>query len=335
MKKTLSILLCVVITLVFSSCTTNNTAKNETTKAAATKDSTVTIRLAGMTGPTSMGLVKLFHDETNANSVNDYEFTIASTADEITPKLIKGEYDVAAIPANLASVLYNNTKGKIKVVAINTLGVLYIVENGDSVASITDLKGKTIYSTGKGSTPEYTLRYILEKNGINPDNDVELVFKSEPAEIAALLAKQNNAVAMLPQPYVTVAQSQVDGLKVKLNLSEEWEKTSDNGSMITGVCVVRSEFAKQHPQELNTFLEEYKASVDFVLASPETAAEYIEEFGIFKAAVAKKALPQCNITFVDGKDMKTKLSAYLQVLFDQNPKSVGGTMPNDEFYYEK
>ena len=306
-------------------------ADDATTPVEDIKDDTV-IRIGGMTGPTSIGLVKVMEDNDAGTAKNNYEFTIVGAADEITPKLVKGELDIAALPANVASVLYNNTNGKVKLLAINTLGVLYIVQKGETVASVADLKGKTIYATGKGQTPEFTLRYILTQNGIDPDRDVTIEFKSEPAEIVAIL-KNGNGIAMLPQPYVTVAKGQVEGLETALDLTAEWDKVGNGTQLLTGTLVIRAEFAQQHPDLVAAFLEEYKASTKYVNANVEDAANLVEKFGIFKAAVAKVAIPQCNITFIAGNDMKPLVDGYLKVLFDQKEASVGGKLPDDNFYY--
>ncbi len=292
----------------------------------------VAIRIGGLTGPTSMGLVGVMEAARNGTSANSYEFTVAGSADELTPRLIQGDLDMAAVPANLAAVLYNNTKGKIRLLAVNTLGVLYIVEKGDSVGQIADLKGKTIYATGKGSSPEYALRYLLSENGIDPDKDVTIEWKAEPAEVVALLKQDKGGIAMLPQPYVTIAGTQVEGLRTALDLTKEWDALGNGSRMVTGVLAVRADFAGAHPEAVSAFLDEYRASIDFVNADVEKASALIETFGIFKAAVAKKALPACNITFLAGADMKAAMQGYLQVLFDQNPKAVGGTLPGDEFY---
>ncbi len=293
------------------------------------------INIAGLKGPTSIGLVKIMKDNKDGTAANKYEFTIAGSADEITPKLTKGELDMAAIPANLASVLYNNTNGAIKVLAVNTLGVLYIVEKGDSVKNVADLKGKTIYATGKGSTPEYTLRYILTKNGIDPDKDVTIEWQSEPTGVVPLLNSSENGIAMLPQPYVTIAQTSVEGLNIALDLNDEWNKIEGSGMLITGVLVARTEFVEKHPEAVKKMLEEYAASASYVNSNIDDAAALVEEFDIFKAAVAKKAIPYCNISVITGSEMRSSLEGYLKVLFEQNPKAVGGAMPDDAFYYDK
>ncbi len=320
-KKILAILLVLTMCLSLFACKKSDS------------DNTV-IRIAGLKGPTSIGLVKVMKDNKDGVSQNKYEFSVHGSADEVTPKLIQGELDMAAIPANLASNVYNNTNGKIKVLAVNTLGVLYIVGKGE-LLSVADLKGKTIYATGKGSTPEYTLKYILSKNNIDPETDVTIEWKTEPTEVVPLLKASDDAIAMLPQPYVTVAQTNVDGLKIMINLNEEWDKIDGSGMLITGVLVARTEFVDEHPEIVEKMLEEYKASTNYVNENIDSAAALVEEFDIFKAEIAKKAIPFCNIKFMEGEEMKEALSKYLQVLFEQNPKSVGEKLPENNFYYEK
>ena len=280
-----------------------------------------------------MGMVKLLKDASEGNTFNMYDFTVAGSADEVTPKLVSGELDIAAVPANLASVLYNNTGGKIQLLAINTLGVLYIVETGDEISSLADLKGKTMYATARGSSPEYALNYLLMENGIDPEADMTIEWKTEPTEVVSLMAQNQGSIAMLPQPYVTVAQGAVENLRIAVDLTEEWEMLGVDSMLITGVLVVRSDFAEQYPDQLAKFLEEYQASTEYVNANIAEASILIEEFDIVKAAIAEKALPYCNIAFFAGLEMKSAMEGYLEVLFNQNPKSVGGDLPGDDFYY--
>lgn len=305
------------------------------TGCGADKKEDVNIRIAGLKGPTSMGLVQLMDLSASGKSENKYTFTISGTADEVTPKLISGELDMAAIPANLASVLYNNTDGAIQLLAVNTLGVLYITEVGDTVNSFADLKGKTIYATGKGSSPEYALRYLLTENGLDPDKDVTIEWKSEATEVVALLSEQGAGIAMLPQPYVFVAKASLPDLRVAIDMNQAWEDLGNGSLMITGVLVARTDFVKKNPKAVEAFLKEYKASTEYVNANVAEAGLLIEKFDIFKATVAEKAIPFCNITYMDGSEMKTAMEGYLNVLFGQNPKSVGGKLPGADFYYSK
>lgn len=293
------------------------------------------VRVAALKGPTAMGMVKLMHDDGAAASPR-YEFTIAASADELTPRLVQGDVDICALPANLASVLYNNTEGQIQVLAVNTLGVLYLVESGDTIHTVEDLRGRTIYSSGKGSTPEYALRYMLEQNGIDPETDVAIEWKSEHAECVAALSAGEGGIAMLPQPFVTTAQMKNEGIRVALDLTAEWEKLSSAESpatLITGVVVARKEFAEAHPDLVNGFLSDYHGSVGYVNSDTDGAAALVGEFDIVPEAVAKKALPQCNITYIAGDEMREKLSGYLEALYGQNPQAVGGALPQGDFYY--
>ena len=292
-----------------------------------------TTRIAALKGPTAMGLVKLMSDAPSSANGPLYDFTLAGSADEVTPALIKGELDMACVPANLAAVLYNKTEGTVQVLAVNTLGVLYIVESGESVQSLADLKGKTVVAAGKGSTPEYALRYLLSENGIDPDADVTLDWKSEHSECVAALASGQASIALLPQPFVTVAQSKLEGLHMALDLTAEWDKLDNGSTLITGVIVARRDFVEAHPAAVSSFLTAYAASVDWVNANVSDAAALIGEYGIVDAAVAEKALPYCNIVCLTGAQMQEKLSGYLAVLCSADPAAVGGAMPDNSFYF--
>lgn len=303
-------------------------------KEEVSSEPAVTAKVAALKGPTSMGMVKMMADQKDAKEKN-YEFTIGSSPDEIAPKFLKGEFDIVALPSNLASILYNKSQGKVQVLAINTLGILYLMENGDTVKSVGDLKGRTIYSSGKGAVPEYAFNYILKANGLNPDTDLRVEYKSEHTEALAALLNDKSSLAVLPQPFATVASLKNKGLRPALDLTKEWDKASKNAksTMITGVVVVNKDFAAKYPEKIKKFMADYKASIDYTNTNVDDAAKLIEENNIVPAAVAKKAIPQCNITYIDGSDMKDKLSGYLQVLFEANPKSIGGKMPADDFYY--
>lgn len=342
MKKNLKYLLalCLTIALVFSLAACGQKA-DETPNDAQNDQQTeqeeftpASYSIAALKGPTAMGLVKLMKDsESGETTGNEYTFTLAGSADEVTPALLKGELDMACVPANLAAVLYNKTEGEIEVLAVNTLGVLYIVENGESVHSMADLKGKTIVAAGKGSTPEYALRYLLTENGIDPDNDVTIDWKSEHSECVAALASGQAAIALLPQPFVTVAQNKIEGLRMALDLTAEWDKLDNGSGLITGVIVARRDVVEANPGAVDSFLQNYAASVEWVNGNTAEAAALVGEYGIVDAAVAEKALPYCNIVCLTGGEMKDKLSGYLKVLSEAEPSSVGGTLPGDNFYY--
>ena len=350
-KKLLSLALTLALALSLAGCgktDPQDTGAEDQTQTEEQTEEPVSesYSIAALKGPTAMGLVKLMSDtdEKAAQMLdsskpyegevgNLYTFTLAASADEVSPLLMKGELDMACVPANLAAVLYQKTEGDIVTLAVNTLGVLYIVENGNAVTSMADLAGKTIVASGKGSTPEYALRYLLSENGLDPDADVTIDWKSEHSECVTALATGAATIAMLPQPFVTVAENKISGLRTALDLTEQWDALDNGSALLTGVIVARREVVEQNPAAVDAFLKDYAGSVEWVNANPADAAELIGSYGIVEAAVAEKALPHCNIVCITGGEMKDKLSGYLQVLFDADTSSVGGALPGDDFYY--
>lgn len=307
-----------------------STAVSETAAAEQT-----VIRVGGLKGPTTMGLVKLMEDAQNGNSQNQYEFTMVTAADELTALVAGGKVDIALMPANLSAVLYQKTEQNISVIDINTLGVLYLVSADPSLEenSIESLKGKTVYLPGKGTTPEYALRYLIARSGLS-EEDVTLEFKSEATEVASILAADSSAIGLLPQPFVTVALSQNEALNVVGDLSAIWDDMNSDSRLVTGVTVVTNDFLNAHQDLVDIFLEEHEASIQFTKEDPETAAALIAEAGIVaKAPIAQKALPSCNIAYLDKEEMKEALEGYFNTLLEQNPASVGGALPEDAFYY--
>ena len=300
------------------------------------------LRVAGLKGPTTMGLVNLLGlstdsqaDENGLKPSQDGSvlYNMYGAADELVPLLVKGDLDAACVPANLAATLYNKTQGAVQVACINTLGVLYVVEKGDTVQSMADLKGKTLVTTGKGTTPEYVLRYLLSQNGIDPDKDITMEYTSEATEALAKVQAGEVSIAMLPQPFVTAAMAQTEGLRVALDMNAEWQTVAGT-PLVTGVLLVRKDAVEADPARFADFMEKYKQSTEQTAADPEGTAALCEAFGVVaKAALAQKALPQCNIVFETGDAMKSDLTTYYQILFDADPTSVGGALPGDDFYY--
>ena len=348
MKKLLS-LLCVLSlsAALLAGCSTAGDAGTSETPGSSSTPSDVTemadpidVNVMALKGPTAMGMVE-FMNEADSGTItdNNYHFNITAATDEVSAALAQGTTDIAAVPANLASVLYNNTEGGVQVLAINTLGVLYIVESGDTVHSVEDLRGKTIYASGKGNTPEAALNYVLTQNGIDPSTDVTIEWKSEQAECLSALMAEENAIAMLPQPFVTTAQAQSENLRVALDLTEEWDALQADSetpsTLVTGVVVARTTFVEEHPEVVSAFLDHYQESVGYVNSNVEESAQLVGQYEIVTAEVAQKALPECNIVFIEGAEMKEKLSGYLSVLFEQNPQSVGGALPDDAFYFSR
>ncbi len=294
------------------------------------------INVIGLKGPTALGMLQVMEKNEAGEAANDYTISLAGAPDEITGKLISGEVDIAAVPTNLASVLYNKTEGGVKLLALNTLGVLYMVTKNEQVASVADLKGKTVYATGEGSTPQYALEYILRQNGLEPGSDVEIVYKSEHAEILPLMLNGEATVALLPQPFVTQALAKDEGIKVALDMTEEWDRCVNGQSQLTmGCVVVRTAFLEENKEAVDRFLEEYAASVEFVNGHVEEAAALSGKFEVIAQEVAAKAIPACNIVFWEGEQMKKAAEGFLNVLFQANPQSVGGKLPDEGFYYEK
>lgn len=292
----------------------------------------VTVRVASLKGPTSMGLVKLWQDQDEATAKGYYEFHMMTGADEIMPLMLKGEMDIALLPANAAAILYQKSEGAVSVIDINTLGVLYMVSGDTSINTIEDLKGKTIYLTGKGTTPDYALQYLLAGHGIAMD-EVTLEYKSEATEVAAILKENPDGIGLLPQPFVMAACAQNEALQVVMDINAEWEALNDGKGLVTGVTVVRKAFLEEYPEAVDLFMEEQKASAAYANTNVEETAQLVAERGIVeKAAVAAKAIPACHITYIDGEEMKEALSEYLSVLFGQNPEFIGGAMPEEDFY---
>lgn len=306
----------------------NASENNENASGAA-------VRVGSLKGPTSMGLAELMDRAEKGETENDYTFTMAGKADELVGSVANGDLDIVLVPANVASILYTKTQGNVNVIDINTLGVLYVVASDDSISSMEDLKGKTVYMTGKGTTPEYVMNYLLSENGLT-DGDVTLEFKSEATEVASVLKEDSSAVGVLPQPFATAACIQNEALKPVLDLTEQWNLLNkENGSqLVTGVTIVRSDFLKENEEAVKLFIEDHKASAAYTSEHLDEAAEMVAALGIVeKAPIAKKAMPACNIVCITGEEMKSALSGYLSVLEAADAKSVGGQLPADDFYY--
>ena len=328
MKKIVSLLLVFAIVFAFAACNTTNNEEEPTTEAPY---QSITMRIAGLSGPTGIGMVNLMQSKDNQTAKNDYQFSVVSDPTEIVSGMTNNSYDIAACPINLAATLYNKLEGNIQVLAVNTKGVLYILENGNTINSLSDLAGKKLYATGQGSTPEYILNYLLEQSGVADKVTVEYVTSHD--ELATLAASGKATISMLPEPKVTAALTKNADLRIALNLTEEFEKISGK-TLIQGVIIAKKDFVEANKAAIDMFLTEYEASINAVNTDIETAASLCEQYGIIpKAAVAKKAIPNCNIAYIDGADMKASVSANLQIFFDANPKSVGGKLPGEDFYY--
>ena len=303
--------------------------------AACAKEPTPdTVRVFTLKGPTGIGMAKMISDA-KAEENPLYNFMIAGAPDVIQAEIIKGEYEIAALPTNLAAALYNKTEGALMIAAVNTLGVLYILENGNTIQSLQDLAGKTIYATGQGSTPEYILNYILAANNI----ECEVIYLAEHAELATQMASGSVVLGMLPVPNSTTVLAKNSEVRVALNLTQEWEKAAakngDDGALYQGCLVIRRDFAEQYPETVKKFLKEYSESVAYANGDLDAAAETVAACEIIpSAAIAKKAIPDANIVCITGEEMAKGLSGFFKVLFDSNPKSVGGKLPDEKIFYK-
>ncbi len=326
-------LLLLVSTLVFSFTSCKDGEKNDD----ADVNENTEVKIATLNGPTTIGVLGLLKGDVTKDSTNTYVYDqIYASADAFAPALLKNEINAAIIPCNAAATLHKNSAGKIQIAAVNNLGVLYILEKGDSIKSVSDLKGKTIVATGAGTTPQYSLEYVLSENGLTVGSDVTVEYKSEATEVLGALKKGTADIVMLPQPAATKATKAVEGVRVALDLNAEWSKIDENASLVTGVLVVNTQFAKENPEAVKTLLRDYKASCDMVSEDLDKTADYVVEFGIGgidNVNIAKLAIPKCNIKYMDGEDMKAAVGGYLKVLYNSNPASVGGQLPTDSLYY--
>lgn len=339
MKKLLSLILALVMIMTFSACSEEPeepivptepeepVTSSEPEAPVEPEFSGAEIKVGMLKGPTGMGAAWLMEQSELGLTLNSYEFTVAGAADEITGQLIQGGIDIAALPTNAISALYNKTEGKIVCLGVNTLGVLYILENGETISTIADLNGKTILASGKGSTAESVINHLLAENGV----DAEIYWASEHTEAATLAITGEYDIVMLPEPFVTNVMTKNENLRVALNLSEEWNKLT--GEVLTmGGIAVRREFLEQNPQAVAEFVKDYGMSIAFTNENPAEAGVLIEKFGIAAASVAESAIPRCNIVWLSGEDYKTVLKNFLGVLFEANPASIGGNLPDEDFY---
>ncbi|NMC56640.1 MAG: ABC transporter substrate-binding protein [Eubacteriaceae bacterium] len=322
MKKILIILLTLALVLTFAAC------------GASAKIDPVTMNIAVLKGPTGMGMAKMLQDNYVIDKNITANVTISSAPDEVAAKLIKGEIDIAAVPTNLAATLYNKTGGKIQIAAINTLGNLFVLTNGEDIKSLSDLAGKTVYISGQGATPEYVVDYILDKAGIK--DKVKIVFATEHSELATLIASGKASIAVLPEPFVSTVTAKNTNVKIAINLNDEWNKVSGGNAMAMGCIVVNKAFAEKNKAAVNEFLKQYEESVNFVNKSTDEAAAIIASKGILASAeLAKKAIPTSAIVYKDAYTDKTEITSFLTLLYNYNPASIGGKLPNEDFYYQK
>lgn len=335
MRKILASIMTVLLMFSAVACadqtnTNSNISDNVSSETPITKTD---INMAVLKGPTAFGTLALMDANESGNAKNNYNFTISAAPDEVNGKIIKGEVDIAAVPANVASVLFNKTNGEVQMLAVNTLGTLYVVSKNIDINSVADLKGQTIYLYGQGSTPEFALNYILKQNGLNPESDVTIQFLSEHAEAVAKLASSESGIAVLPEPFVTNAMNKDANIKSVLDLTAEWNKVGNGSELVMGCIVARKSFIEENPQAVKDFLVEYEESIRKTETDVAGTAQLSEKYDIIPAKVAEKAIPNCNIVYIDAEEMKTAVNGFFSVLFEMNPNSIGGKIPGDELYF--
>ncbi len=348
MKKLTALLLALALVLGLSACGASNTSNSSASAAeesssassasasivpdASTPDTTE-INMAVLAGPTGIGASELMSWNDAGKTANHYNFTVASANDDVVAGLANGDFDIAAVATNVAANLYQKTSGNVQICALNTYGVLYILENGESVSSVSDLAGKTIYATGQGANPEYVLNYILTENGLTPGEDVTIEFMDSESLVTKMATGEID-LCMLPVPAVTSVQMQNSDVRVALDLTAEWDNLGTDGVLTMGCVVVRTAFAQAHPDAVAAFLTEYGESIEAVKSNVEEASQLCEQYGIVaKAAVAAKAIPACNLCFISGEEIKSAIEPYYNVLYSANPASIGGELPGDDFYF--
>ncbi len=331
MKKLFSLLLATLLVFsVFAGCSNVEQQAPENTPEQEVY-TPVDIKVGALIGPTGMGMSKLMDDAKNKTAANNYTFELFSAPTDITGLILNGELDIAAVPTNLASTLYNKSKGKVQLLALNTLGVLYIMEKGNTINSIKDLEGKKIYSSGQAATPQYALDYVLKANNIN----CEVEYFATHAELATKALTGEADIILIPEPQVSTILSKNSDFRIAVDFNAAWDEACDNKALFSmGCLVVNKEFAQNNPKAVEKFLEEYTASVKFVNENPKEGAKLVAENGIVPSeAIAEKAIPNCKMVTISGDEMKTKTETYLKILFDSEPKSIGGALPGEDFYY--
>lgn len=328
-KKLISAIALLAIMVSMTACSTGNNAAND-----PVVDTEMPVNVMVLNGTTGFGMAKLITDSADGEASLNYNFSVEADASNVIAALVNGSTDIAALPTNAASVVYNKTQGQVQLLALNTLGVLYLVtDHTESIHSFADLQGKTIYVPAQN--PTFIFSYLCEANGLKIGEDVIIDNSyAQPADLRTAVAAGEVAIAVLPEPMLTIAKSSNDNLTTTLDLTAEWDKVSEAGSLVQGCVVVRKEFADSHPNELAAFLKDYEASIQYLSEDGADIAGIIENSGVFaKGAVAAKALPNCNICFIAGEDMIAPMAAFLNIMYNTQPASIGGAVPADDFYY--
>lgn len=331
--RTLTALLLALVMIFALAACGEKQASEPTPSPAPEADASLPVNVMVLNGTTGFGMAGLISESEAGNAALNYTFSVETDASNITAALVNGTADIGALPTNAAAALYNKTGGKVQILALNTLGVLYLVTDGsEEITSLEDLRGKTVYAPAQN--PTFIFQALCEKNGLAVGTDITIDNTyAQPADLNTAVSAGEVSIAVLPEPMVTVARSANDQLVVALDLTEEWDKVMEPGSLVQGCVVVRTEFAAEHPAEVARFLEEYQASVDLLTTDVASAAQKIEETAVFaKAAVAQKAIPNCNVCFITGEEMQSAMAEFLNIMAEVAPDSIGGAVPADDFY---
>ena len=347
MKKAISFILALAMLLALTACgagakteaqpsVQTETAEPEAVPAEPAPEVEKTdVNVFVLTGPTGIGAVNMWDKAEQGEGLENYHFTAVAAPTEIVAKISGGEADIAAVSTNLASTLYHKTNGGVVILAVNTLGVLNVLDNtGAEIGSMADLKGRHIVTTGQGANPEYIINYLLRESGLDPEKDVSIEFKADGSELVTVWATDPEAAIIAPQPVATAIKGKYEGSALALSLTDEWEKVSPDSELMMGCMIVRRAFLDEHPEAVATFLANYEASVSAANADPETTGALCEQYGIVaQAKMAQAAIPNCNLCYITGEALRSGLTGYLQVLLDADPTSVGGALPDDDFWY--
>lgn len=327
LKKLFALLLVAAMLATLAACGTKQDETKTTEPSTVSDEREVKTKVAVLNGPTGLGLSKFKNDRSYAYTV-DYH----SDPQEIVPLVIKGEVDIAAVPLNLAANIYKKTNGAVQMIAISTLGVLHVLSADESIKNVADLKGKTVYATGQGSTPEYIINYILEKNGIDPEKDIDLQYKSAHNELATLAVEGKAEICILPEYFATKVALKSEKMKKVIDLTDEWNKVSE-AQLAMGCYIARKEYIEANPEIIAEFIDFAEISTNYVNEIMLSTSFLLSEKLFETKEEAEQAVKGSNMVMITGEEMKQIAASNFEVLYNAAPAAVGGELPNDALYY--
>lgn len=331
MKRSLVV---TMLILSFLTLILNAEGAREGSEATAALAEPLQLTVAGLKGPSSIGMLRMIESEPVFGEDVETEYQIVDEPQLMIARIMSGEADIAAVPINLAAVLYN--KGApYRLGAVTGDGLLHIVSSREDIGSVEDLKGKRIYCIAQGSTPEFVLRYVLEKSGIDPDTEVELDFSFDHVAIAPQLIAGKVDLAVLPEPFVSIVASKNPAVQPVIDLQQVWAELSGTGDTypITAT-LVRNSLYREHPEALKAFFAAYRESIDWANANPAEAGGLAGKYMEMPAPIIAKAMPRLNLRYQSPREARSRVEELYQVFHGFAPASVGGTIPGDEFYGE-